>query len=115
MAIRLAVAAFGSVHVIHLFVELVEAVVLGGHGVAKSILDFIFQFFRHPLQFLWHWVVPGNAFGCLCCLLESTLKEAGLLGVIVEHGHVVFVVFFVCVTVEAIPGFVILYSCLIQS
>ena len=106
MAIRLAVAAFGSVHVIHLFVEHVEAVVLGGHGVAK--LYIISQFF-------WHWVVPGNAIGCLCCLLESTLKEAGLLGVIVEHGHVVFVVFLVCVMVEAIPGCVILYSCLIQS
>ena len=114
MAIRLAVAAFGSVHVIHLFVELVEAVFLV-HGVAKSILDFIFQFFWHTFQFLWHWVVPGNAFGCLCCLLESTLKEAGLLGVILEHGHVVFVVGLVCVVVEALPGCVILYSCFIQS
>ena len=107
MAIRLAVAAFGSVHVIHLFVELVEAVFLV-HGVAKSILDII-------VQFLWHWVVPGNAFGCICCLLESTLKEAGLLGVILEHGHVVGVVGLVCVVVEALPGCVILYSCFIQS
>lgn len=106
VAIRFAVAAFGSVHVIHLFVELVEAVFIV-HGVAKSILKFF--------QFLWHWVVPGNAIGCLCCLLESALKEAGLLGVILEHGHVVFVVVLVCVAVEALPGCVILYSCLIQS
>ena len=106
MAIRQAVAALGSFHVIHLFVEYVEAVL--GHGVAKSILDTISQFF-------WHWVVPGNASGCLCCLLESALKEAGLLGVILEHSHVVGVVGLVCLIVEAPPGCVILNSCLIQS
>ena len=85
---------------------LVEAVFIV-HGVAKSILKFF--------QFLWHWVVPGNAIGCLCCLLESTLKEAGLLGVKLEHGHVLGAVGLICLIVEALPGCVILYSCFIQS
>ena len=39
-------------------------------------------------QFLRHRVVPGDAPGLIGGPLESTLKDAGLLGVVLEQGDV---------------------------